>query len=80
MKPVLWGLPVGITGSTVLASLLSSIVTSIEAPDLLFGANPWNPLTLIAVIAFLVVVVLGASWLPARRATRVDPAIALRYE
>jgi predicted permease len=80
VKPVLWGVPVGIAASAVLASLLSKIIVSIETPDLLFGANPWNPATLIAVIGLLVVIVLGASWLPALRATRVDPAIALRYE
>jgi len=80
LKPVSWGVPVGIAASAALAELLSRIVVSIETPDLLFGANPWNPVTLIAVIAFLVVIVLGASWLPALRATRIDPAIALRYE
>jgi predicted permease len=80
LRPVFLGAPVGIAASAVLASVLSKIIGSIEAPDLLFGANPWSPLTLIAVIGFLVVIVLGASWLPALRATRVDPAIALRYE
>ena len=80
LKPVLWGLPVGVVASVAMADLLSRIVVSIEAPDLLFGASPWNPATLIAVIAFLVVIVLAASWLPALRATRVDPAISLRYE
>jgi predicted permease len=80
MRPVLWGVPLGVAASAFFASLLSKIIVSIEAPDLLFGASPWNPVTLIAVIAFLVVFVIGASWLPAMRATHIDPAIALRYE
>jgi len=80
LRPVLWGVPAGIAGSAALASLLSKSVVSIEVPDLLFGVSPWNPLILIAVIIFLALVVLAASWLPARKATRIDPAIALRYE
>jgi predicted permease len=80
LRPVLWGVPIGIAGSAAVASLLSKTVAQIEVPDLLFGVSPWSPITLIAVIAFLTLVVLAASWLPARRATRIDPATALRYE
>jgi putative ABC transport system permease protein len=48
--------------------------------DMLFQVDPADPLTLAAVALFLVIVAIGASIVPARRATRIDPMIALRYE
>jgi ABC-type lipoprotein release transport system permease subunit len=45
---------------------------------MLFGVEPQDPLTLGVVAAVLLAVTLLASWLPARRAARVDPAVALR--
>ena len=46
----------------------------------LFGVNSWDPITLITVPVVLGVVGLVASWLPARRASRVDPVMALRAD
>jgi ABC-type lipoprotein release transport system permease subunit len=46
----------------------------------LFGVSGRDPLTYAAISAVLAGVALVASWLPARRATRVDPALALRAE
>jgi ABC-type antimicrobial peptide transport system permease subunit len=48
--------------------------------DMLFQVPPTDPLTLFGVAAFLVIVAVAASLIPARRATLIDPMIALRYE
>ena len=48
--------------------------------SLLFGVNPFDPITYAAVVAGLGGVALLATWLPARQATKIDPMLALRSE
>jgi putative ABC transport system permease protein len=50
------------------------------ASSLLFGLKPRDPLTLVLAIVILAAIGFGASFIPARRATRIDPMVALRYE
>lgn len=68
---VLAGTAIGLAGALVTGRLLEG---------LLFGVAPSDPVTLTAVPILLAVVTLLASWLPARRATRIDPAVVLREE
>ena len=63
----------------VLGLVLGLAVTRV-AGRLLYGVEPNDPVTFIAVSALLVLVALAASYVPVRRATRVDPIVALRYE
>jgi predicted permease len=65
------GLCLGLLGSVVLARLIAS---------LLYGVKPLDWVTFAAVSLLLSAVALFASYIPARRATRIDPMVALRYE
>jgi putative ABC transport system permease protein len=65
------GIAIGIAGTLALTRLIA---------DFLYGVKPGDPLTLAAVCVVMAVVALAACAIPALRATRVDPSIALRYE
>jgi putative ABC transport system permease protein len=71
MKLALIGLALGLAVAVALTRLMEK---------LLFGVSPTDPLTFVVVALMITIVALLACWLPARRAARVDPMIALRSE
>ncbi|HYL62881.1 MAG TPA: ABC transporter permease [Candidatus Methylomirabilis sp.] len=71
LRTILVGIAIGLAGSLALTRTMASQ---------LFGVTATDPLTFAAVILLLVAAALLACYIPARRATRVDPMIALRYE
>lgn len=70
----------GLTVAGLVVGLVAAIVLTRIMTSMLHGVSPTDPLTLAVVSAFLALVALLASYLPARRATRVDPMVALRNE
>jgi putative ABC transport system permease protein len=71
LLPVAAGLGAGVLASLALGRVLGSM---------LFGVNAADPITIVAVVALLSFVAAAASYIPARRATLIDPLNALRYE
>jgi putative ABC transport system permease protein len=71
LKLALLGIGLGVAGGLLVARMIAS---------LLFGVPPADVPTFIGVSAVLLMVALAASYVPALRATRVDPMVALRYE
>jgi ABC-type antimicrobial peptide transport system permease subunit len=71
MLLALGGISIGLAGALLLTRTISG---------LLYGVSPADALTLIVTAVVLFLISLLASYIPARRATRVDPMVALRYE
>jgi len=71
MKPTLLGVGVGTVGALALGRALSSLI---------YEVKPTDPLTFLVVTALLAAIALLATIIPAYRAAKVDPMVALRYE
>jgi predicted permease len=71
MKPVGAGCGIGLLGSLAASRLIASQ---------LYGISAWDPVTLASIVMILIIAALLACWLPARRATQVDPMVALRQD
>src|SRR6266404_5556685 len=70
-RPILCGIAIGIVASAGVSRALSAT---------LFGLSPLDTISFAGVSILLIAIALLATWLPARRATNVDPMVALRYE
>ena len=71
VRPVLAGVAIGVIVSVAVGRVLSAI---------LFGLSPLDVVSFAGVSVLLLAIALLATWLPARRATRIDPMVALRHE
>jgi len=80
---VLWmvvGRGATLAGLGVLHGLVGALVLTRLIAGFLYGVRSTDVPTIVGVVALLGTVALAATWLPARRAARVDPMVALRYE
>ena len=80
---VVWAIVRGImltVGIGLAPGLLVTLVSARALSNVLFNVSPTDPATLVIVTAVLSIVAFAAAWIPALRATRVDPAVVLRYQ
>jgi putative ABC transport system permease protein len=80
LRPVMWGALIGGIGAAGVSAVVWSLVSVGDMPDLTFGAGAFNPVVFGGVLATLVCAVVAACCVPAQRAARVDPVVALRVE
>lgn len=80
MRPVLIGGIAGLCGAFLVAAAMRAILAFPASMDPFFGVGAFDPLTFAGVTTLLTAVALAACYIPARRAVKVDPMVALRYE
>ncbi len=71
---------VGLVGLGVVLGIVTSLAVARVIATQVWGISAYDPVTLTSVAALLLITGIVACWVPARRASRVDPLVALRYE
>jgi ABC-type antimicrobial peptide transport system permease subunit len=69
-----------VVGIGLAVGLVLALAGTRVMSGLIVGIEPTDPLTFAVVVCLLTAIALFASWVPAHRATRTDPLVALRYE
>ena len=69
-----------VVGAGALIGLALAAAASRVVASVLFGVEPGDPLTIAAALVVMIAVAAVATYMPARRAARLDPTVALRYE
>jgi ABC-type antimicrobial peptide transport system permease subunit len=80
IRPVIVGSSIGLLLSAAASSIVHAFLVFPGSPDMLFGGSFLDPASFVGLPCFLAAVALLASYVPARRASKVDPMVALRYE
>jgi ABC-type antimicrobial peptide transport system permease subunit len=80
MTPAMIGAGFGLGGAATISAVLRSTLAAPSSPDLLFGVAAFDAPTFAATVALVAGLAAAASYVPARRATRVDPVVALRAD
>jgi hypothetical protein len=75
LRQALW-----LTGIGIAVGLPVVLITVPVLRSVVYGITPHDPVTIVGAIILLFAIAAGAAWLPARRAARIDPMVALRYE
>jgi len=70
----------GLAGAGIVVGVVAALLLARMVKSMLYGIEPNDPLTMAAGVLILLAVALAASWIPARRAARVQPMEALRHE
>ena len=79
LRMVLW-MGARLLGMGLATGLVASFAVTRLIASQLWGVSPHDPVTLCGVVAVVAIAGLAACYFPARRATRVDPMVALRYQ
>jgi len=69
-----------LVGAGIVLGIIASLAVARIIATQLWGISAYDPITLISVATLLLVTGIAACWIPARRASHVDPLVALRYE